>query len=148
MRIEQRRWHQRVGFQAGVAEHDALVAGTFVLVTGAIDALRDVGGLRVQMHGHIGMLPMKTFLLIADVADGHTGQMRQQFGRDRAGAAGFTGQDDAVGGDQRFTGDARIGVGGQERVQHRVADPVRDLVGVAFGNRFRGKQIFARVPHG
>ncbi len=47
--VVDRRRHQRVGLAAGVAEHHALVAGALVLVAGGVHALRDVGGLRVQM---------------------------------------------------------------------------------------------------
>ena len=42
----------------------------------------------------------------------------------------------------------RIGIGGQEGVQHRVAEPVGDLVGMAFGDGFGGEQELARVAHG
>ncbi len=70
------------------------------------------------------------------------------FGRDGAGAAHFAGEDDAVGGDQRLAGHARIGVGGQEGVEHGVGDAVRDLVGMAFGDGFGREQIFAGIAHG
>ena len=45
MRVINRCWHQRVSFAAGIAEHDALVTRTFVLVTRRIDTLRDIRGL-------------------------------------------------------------------------------------------------------
>ena len=36
------RRHQYIGFAAGIAEHDALVAGTLVLVAATIDAHGDI----------------------------------------------------------------------------------------------------------
>ena len=42
----------------------------------------------------------------------------------------------------------RIGVGGQKGIQHRVAEPVGNLVGMPFGDRFGGEQELARVAHG
>ena len=47
--VIERRRHQVGGLVAGEAEHDALVAGAFVLVARGVDALGDVRGLAVQM---------------------------------------------------------------------------------------------------
>ena len=47
--VVDRRRHQLGRLVAGVAEHDALVAGALVLVAGGIDALGDVGRLAVQV---------------------------------------------------------------------------------------------------
>jgi hypothetical protein len=69
MRLEQGRRHQRRGLVAGKAEHDALVAGAFILVAGLVDALGDVGRLAVEMAGEIGILPVEAMLLIADALD-------------------------------------------------------------------------------
>ena len=44
--VVDRRRHQLGRVLAGVAEHDALVAGAFILVAAAVDALGDVGRLR------------------------------------------------------------------------------------------------------
>ena len=68
--VEQRRRHQRRGLAAGIAEHDALVARAFILVAASIDALGDMGRLGVQQHFDLGVLPVKAFLLVADVLDG------------------------------------------------------------------------------
>jgi hypothetical protein len=81
----------------------------------------------------------EAFLLIADVSDGHTRQVGKKFWGNRLGSPRFTRQNNAVGGDERFTGNTRIRVGGKERVQNGVADTIRDLVRVALGNRLRGK---------
>jgi hypothetical protein len=92
--------HQGVGFPAGITEHDALVPGALVLVAGAINALGNIARLRVQMNRNVRGGPMEPLLLIADVADGHARQMRQQFRRDRLWPTGFAGQNDTVGGDE------------------------------------------------
>ena len=101
----------------------------------------------MQVDRHIRVFPRKAGLIVADVADRETGQMGQFLVRDRIGATGFPGQHDAVGGDEGFTGHARLGVGGKERVEHRIADPIGDLVRMTFRNRFGGKQKLAFVAH-
>ncbi len=45
-----------------------------------------------------------------------------------------------AGGDQRLHCDTGFGIVREQRVEHRVADGVADLVGVAFGHRLTGKQ--------
>ncbi len=73
MAVVQRRGHQFRRLAAGVAEHDALVAGADILVAGFIDALGDVDGLRMQQHVDLGGLPMEAILLVADRLDGLAG---------------------------------------------------------------------------
>ena len=70
MRVENRRRHKARRFAAGIAEHDALIARAFILVAGRIDAHRDIVGLRVNIDLHIGPLPVKAFLRVADFAHG------------------------------------------------------------------------------
>ncbi len=147
VRIVERRRHQVRCLAAGVAEHDALVAGAFVLVARGVHALGDVGGLGVQVDGDFGVLPGEAGLVVADVLDGHAGEMGEQFGGDAVGAAGFAGENDAVGGDEGFAGDPGIGIGGEVGVQHRIADPVGYLVGMAFRDGLGGKQELALVAH-
>ena len=147
MRIVERRGHQLLGLAAGVAEHDALIAGAFVLVAGGVDAHRDVGGLGMEMHVDLGVAPGEAGLVVADVMHGESRQMSEVFRGDGIRAAGLAREHDAVGGHQRLAGDARIGVCRQEGVEHRVADPVGDLVGVAFGDRFRREEVLAGVAH-
>ena len=67
--IIERRRHQLRRLAAGVAEHDALVARALVLVARGVDALGDVGGLRVQQDFDLGVPPVEAVLLIADVLD-------------------------------------------------------------------------------
>ena len=64
------------------------------------------------------------------------------------GAAGFAGDDDAVGGRQGLAGgadvlgvDAGLGAFAEEQIHHFVGDAVADLVGMAFGDDFAGEQI-------
>ncbi len=134
--VVDRRRHQLRRLAAGVAEHDALVAGALVLVAGGVDALRDVGRLRVQQDFDFGVLPVKAFLLVADVVDGGARRFLDLAGRDAFRAAHLAGDDDAVGGGQRLAGDARFRHRAEEEVDDRIRDAVADLVRVTFGNGF------------
>ena len=69
MGVIQRRWHKVSGFGAGITEHDALVAGAFVFFAAGVNALRNIGGLPVEQHVNLGVLPMETGLLVTDVFD-------------------------------------------------------------------------------
>ena len=69
VRVVERRRHQFGRFAAGVAEHDALIAGALVLVAGGVHALRDVGGLRMQQDLDLRVAPVEPLLLVADVLD-------------------------------------------------------------------------------
>src|SRR5690349_18882473 len=65
--VVDRRRHEFRSFVAGVAEHDALVAGALILLLGSIDALRNVGRLTMEEDFDLGVLPMKAVLLVADI---------------------------------------------------------------------------------
>lgn len=91
------------------------------------------------MHLHVGIGPVEPILLVTDVTDRHAAEMRQQLRRNGIGAAGLTGQHDAIGRDQSLTRHAGVGIGGQEGVEDGIAQAIRDLVGVAFGNGLGGK---------
>ena len=68
--VEDRRRHQLRRLGAGIAEHDALVAGTLVLVAGRIDADGDVGRLGMQVDIDLGAFSQwKPLCSIADVLD-------------------------------------------------------------------------------
>ena len=71
-----RRRHQVGRFAAGIAEHDALVAGAFFAlpVGGIVDALGDIGRLAMQQHVDLGVLPVEAGLLVADIVDGLAGR--------------------------------------------------------------------------
>ncbi len=152
--IEDRRRHQFRGLAAGIAEHDALVAGAFILVAGGIDALGDVARLGMQMHFDRRLFPVEAGLLVADVLHREAGDVGDEVAGDRRRPAGLAGDHDAVGGRQRFAGDAHLArvpavLWGdlEEGVHDLVGDAVADLVGMTFRNRFTGEQI-ARARHG
>ena len=140
--------HEAIGLAAGIAEHDALIAGAFILVVLGIDALGDVGRLLVQQDFDVGVLPVKAFLLITDVANGKARRVDQDLLADLVGPARFAGDDHAVGGGKRFTGDAQIfrrpaifGSQAEEGVHHLIGNAVADLVRMALRHGFAGKQI-------
>ena len=124
-----RRRHQVGCLAAGIAEHDALVARTFLAlpVGSIVDALADVWRLSVEQDLDLGGLPVKAVLFVADVADCLAGG-RFEFrrvddrmaGRVHQNVAGlvlleqrlrhadFAGDHDAVGCRQRFACDADL----------------------------------------
>src|SRR3546814_2081231 len=69
VRIIQRRRHEIGGFVAGIAEHDALVARAFILVSAGVNALRDMRGLTVEEVGEFGGFPLETLLIISNALD-------------------------------------------------------------------------------
>ena len=89
--------HQNIGLAAGVTEHDALVAGALILVAGGIDADGDIRRLSVNMVFEFQVLPVKTFLLVSDVADRRPGNVLDPLGGYRIGAAHFAGDDQKIG---------------------------------------------------
>ena len=140
----QRRRGQFGGLAGGVAEHDALVAGAFVLVATGIDAHGDVGGLGMQVAGIVGHRPVKALLGVANIPHGvpdlvfkATDNVADLF---VAGAA-FARQDDTIGGDHGLARNARFGILAQEGVDHDVGDAVGNLVGVTFGDAFAGEYV-------
>src|SRR3546814_7783747 len=68
--IIKRGGQQVGGLVRGVTEHDALIAGAFVLVAALVDALRDVRRLRVEVVLELGGLPVEAGLLVTDPLDG------------------------------------------------------------------------------
>src|SRR5262249_29869398 len=69
------------------------------------------------------------------------GQVRVGLGRDLARDEG------QPGGHHRLAGHPAVRVLGDQRVQDRVGDLVRDLVGVALGHRLRGEEVAAVLTH-
>ena len=145
--IVQRRRHQFRRLAAGVAEHDALVPRPLVLVACGVDALSDIGRLRVQQHLDLRITPVKAFLLVADVLDGLPDGLDDLVVRNGR-AADFAGDDHPVGGCKRLAGDADlVGIDAglralaEEEIDDFVRNPVAHLVGVAFRNRFAGELV-------
>ena len=147
MGVIERRRHQLRGFAHGVAEHDALVARALVLVAGGVDALSDVGRLRVQQHLDLGVLPVKAVLLVADRLDRLAGDVLDML-EGHMRPAHLAGDDDAVRRAERLGGDAdgvRIDAGlralAKEGVHDLIGNAVANLVRMALGNGFAGKHI-------
>ncbi len=151
MRIIDRRRHQLGGLATGIAEHDALIAGTLVLIARGIDTLRDIGRLGMQQNFDIGILPMEARLLIADVLDRLPGCLFERGDGDRW-AADFAGNDDPVRRRQSLTCDSDlIGVEAclrpfpEKEIDDLVGHPIANLVRMTFGHGLtREKIILAR----
>src|SRR5882672_2255609 len=128
--------HETFGLATGIAEHDALIAGAFVLVALGVHALGDVGRLRVNEGLYFHFLPVKAFLFVADVLDGAAYHLLQQFVGDRSGTTRLAGEKDAVRRRHGLDGDARIGIRREIGIDDGVGDAIANLVGMAFGNGF------------
>ena len=88
--------HQSRCFVAGETEHDALVAGTFILISGSIDALGDVNRLSVQKNRNIGVAPVKTILFVSDVAHRRAGDVFHLLGIESIRTTHLARKDDTV----------------------------------------------------
>ncbi len=118
MAVVERGRHQVRRFVRRIAEHDALVAGAFVLVAALVDALRDMRRLAVKVVFEAEGLPVETVLLVTDLANGvaHDGfdlfeRARRPFAVfEHALAADFTREDDELGRGQRLARHARFGI--------------------------------------
>jgi hypothetical protein len=141
VRIVDRRRHQFGGLVAGVAEHQALVAGALFFGILAVHAHVDIGRL---LADHVqdaagGSVEADVGGVVADVADDLA---HQRFQVDPGAGGDLAGDDRHAGLDHRLAGHARALVLGQDRIEYRVRNLVGDLVGVAFGNGFGSEQIF------
>ncbi len=124
VREHDRQRHQLLGLVAGVAEHEALVAGA-----AGVHAHGDVRRLLVDRGHDRARLVVEAELGagVADVLDGLThglGEVDVGLGGDLAG------DDGQAGGDQRLAGHPAVGILGEDGVQDRIRDLVGDLVGV------------------
>ena len=138
--------HQLRRFSAGVTEHDALIAGTLVLVVDGVDPDRDIGRLGVQQHLDFGGLPVEALLLIADVLDGGTRRLLDGRGFDSRStnlprdhhpirrSEGLAGDPDLVG------VEPRLGTLSEEQVDDLIRDAITNLVGVTFGHGLAGEK--------
>ena len=143
VRQPDRQRHQLGGLVAGVAEHQALVAGALrgdrVLaaldprLVGVVDALRDVGRLAADRDADAAGLAVEALAggVVADLEDALAHQLRD-VGVGRGGD--LAGDVHLAGHDQRLDRDPAGRVLGQQRVEDRVADLVGDLVRVSFGD--------------
>ena len=139
-----RQRHEVGGLVDGVAEHHPLVAGALAVeqvlaghagagLEGGVDALGDVGRLRVDRGDHAAGVAVVAdrLAVVADADDRVAHDLRDL----DVGARGdLAGDDGEAGGDHRLAGDAGHRVLGEDRVEDRVRDLVGHLVGMAFGH--------------
>ena len=136
--------HVGRGLVAGVAEHEALVAGALEVVVVLLaafagferieDAAGDVVGLLADGDGHAAAGAVETVGrgVVADAQDGLPDDLRDF---DVGVGGDLAGDVDQAGGGQRLHGHPGLGVLGQQGVEDRIADLVADLVGMSFGHR-------------
>ena len=144
--------HQLRRLAAGVTEHDALVARAFVLVAGAVHALRDIGGLGMQQDFDLGVFPVETVLLVPDVLDGGARHVFDPLRIDDR-PTDLAGDHDPVCRRKRLAGDAdAVGIDAglrtltEEQVDDLVGDAVADLVGMSFRHGFTREEVI-RARH-
>ena len=68
--VIQRRGHQVGGFVGGIAEHDPLIARTFILVVARVDPLRDFRRLAMQVIFEAQSFPVEAVLRVTDFLNG------------------------------------------------------------------------------
>ena len=143
-----RQRHQHVGVVAGVAEHQALVAGALLVhgvdgagaaLVAAVDALGDVAGLAADGDHHAAGVAVEALgrRVVADLEDPVADLLLDV---DVAGRGDLAGHHHQTGGQQRLDGDPAVRVLLEHGVEHRVADLVGDLVRVTLGHRLRGEK--------
>ena len=132
--------HQHVGLVGGVAEHQALVAGALLVVFALVHAHGDVRGLLADGVEHGAGLPVEAHVgaAVADVLDHLAGQ---RLVIDHGMGGDFAGNQHHAGLDQGLAGDAGHGVLGQDGIQYGIGNLIGNLVRMAFGHRFGGKQV-------
>src|SRR6185369_15927083 len=108
-----------------------------------IHALRDVRRLLVvsDQHGATLVVDAVFGVVVADTLDGFARNLNIIHVRVRGDLAGEHHQTGVA---QGFSGDAGFGILGQDGVQDGIGNLIGDLVRVAFGNGFRGKQVIVR----
>ena len=134
VREHDRERHQLRRLAAGEAEHQSLIAGA-----AGVDALRDVGRLRVDRRDHRARLAVEAVLGagVADVFDGVAddgGEVDVRLCGDLAGDHRQTG------GNERLAGHASDRILGKHRVENGIRNLVGNLVRVPLGDRLRGKE--------
>ena len=135
--------HEFRGFAAGEAEHETLIArpllGGFLSRSAAgIDALGDIGALAGEGVHDVDAVGVEDVfgMSITDRADGGANELIViQF---RAGGD-FSCDDDEIGLNQGFAGDAAVRVLGEAGIEDCIGDAVADLIGMAFADRLRRK---------
>jgi len=134
--------HEGGGLVRGVAEHDTLVTGADLLErlgAHAVHALANLGRLAVELHQHAAGVAVKADVLgdEADVA-AHLAHNRLVVHHSLGGDLAEHHHHAGLGGG--LARDLRVGVLGEARIEDRVGDLVRELVGVALVDRLGGEQ--------
>ena len=141
--------HELGSFVGGVAEHQALVAGTVAVVVfyflarahlmGVFHTGADFVTLLTDSDGHAAGSTVEAYLGggEANVAEAVTHQLRNF---DVAGAAYLPHHMNKPGGHHGFHGNVRVGVFGEHGVQDGVRDGVADFIRVAFRDGFAGEK--------
>ncbi len=141
VRQHDRQRHQLRRLAAGVAEHQALVAGA-----AGVHAHRDVGRLAVDRRDDATGLAVESVLGggVADFLDGFADQLLHVdvgVGRDLAGDEAEAGRDEGL---------ARHAAGRilrEDRIQDAVRNLIGDLVRMSFRHRLGREQIAAFTTH-
>ena len=148
-----RQRHQLGGLVAGITEHNALVAGTDLVIgilgTGAalnsvVDTHGDVGGLLIDSGHHRtgGIVKISLFAVIADIFD-HAASNRGNI-HDRGGGD-LAHDHHHAGGAGSLAGYVGVRILREDRVQHGVGNLITDLVGMAFGYGLRRKEKLVHI---
>ena len=149
MRQRNGQRHELGSFVGGVAEHQALVAGTVAVVVfyflarahlmGVFHTGADFVTLLTDSDGHAAGSTVEAYLGggEANVAEAVTHQLRNF---DVAGAAYLPHHMNKPGGHHGFHGNVRVGVFGEHGVQDGVRDGVADFIRVAFRDGFAGEK--------
>ncbi len=141
VREHDRQRHQFRRLAAGVAEHQALVAGA-----AGVHAHGDVGRLAVDRRDDAAGIAVEPVLRVgvADLADGFANQLLDV----DVGVGGDLAGDEAeASGDERFARHAAGRILGEDRVQDAVRDLIGDLVRMSFRHRLGREQVAAFTTH-
>src|SRR5688572_652456 len=145
VRVDDRRRHVAVGLDRRVPEHQALVAGTLLFGTLAIDTLRDVLRLLAEAVQDGARIAVEAFVRVV-VTDLEHCLANDVLDLDHGVRGDLAGDDHHAGLRHRLAGDAALRLLRQNRVEDRVRDLIGNLVRMSFRHGLRRKQI--RLAHG
>ncbi len=141
VRVVDRRGHEFRRLGAGVAEHQALVAGALFFGFLAVHALVDVRRLLADQVQHAAGGAVEADLR-GVVADVENDLARERLQVDPGAGRDLAGDDRDAGLDHGFAGHACALVLREDRVENGVGNLVGDLVGMALGYGF-GSEVIA-----
>ncbi len=126
-----RQRHILVAVAAGVAEHNALVAGALFVFAGAVHAAGNVAALLVQRQQHRAGIGIELIVAlgVANAADGFArNALYVHIGR----AGGFAANQRQAGAHKSLARHVTVTVAAQEFVQNCIGNLIRNFVGVPF----------------